>query len=209
APPPAAAFQRTLRITLASAPDAPVTLRVAPPTASSDAIPGLAPASCWLAVADDSTIALATPDTLLSATVSPAPYLSLDLLSIPPSDLASITAATDDNPDAPGNASQTYVHLADDTWSPPLPADILPLLSPLRADSFLPAATSPDEADSVARPDLVLTFRLRGATGISHTLTLLPAAATDPTPAHLRGRPYDVLLPPAAAAAFRALLPAP
>ena len=209
APPPAAAFQRTLRITLASAPDAPVTLRVAPPTASSDAIPDLAPASCWLAVADDSTIALATPDTLLSATVSPAPYLSLDLLSIPPADLASITAATDDDPDAPGNASQTYVHLADDTWSPPLPADILPLLSPLRADSFLPAATSPDEADSVARPDLVLTFRLRGATGISHTLTLLPAAATDPTPAHLRGRPYDFLLPPAAAAAFRALLPAP
>ena len=208
APPPPDAFVRTIRVTLASDPDAPVTLRVAPATAAPDAVPGLTQPSAWLAIASDSTLALSTPDTLLSTPVTPEPYLSLDILDIPPSDLAAIEArgpATADDTPAP---AATYVHLADDTWSPPLPADLLPLLAPLRADSILPT-TSPDAPSDAPPPALTLTFRLRGATGIAHILTLLPAAAGDAAPARLRGRPYDFLLPHTTVDAFLALLPAP
>lgn len=203
APPTADAYLRTLRITLAATPDRPVALLVAPADPAEAAEPGLTPPETWIALANDpASAAVASPATLLDASADPADYLSLDLLSIPADDLASIAVTSP-------SVGATYVHLADGNWSPALPDGLLDLLAPLRADGYLPRDDAPSDAPrtDLPAPDLLVTFKLRGATGIAHHLSIDPAAAGDPAPAHLLGRPYDFRLPPATVDAFRALLP--
>lgn len=181
APPPA--WTREIRLTPRRdrAPD--VVLRVAPVPDNPDA--------CRIAIEGEASVALASPARLLDFPLDPQPYRARDVLALAPADVDRIRIA----------AGETTVQIDRDPstgqWVPAAPwiDGLLAALSPLRAESILPADAAVP-ADAFEPPHLVLSVRLRGASGIAATLTV--GAETEPGGARLatlRGRDFVFTLP--------------
>ena len=181
APPPAWTREIRLAPRQERAPD--VVLRVAPAPNNADA--------CLVAIEGEASVAVAAPARLLDFPLDPQPYRARDVLDLAPADVDRIRIA----------AGETVVQIDRDPntaqWVPAAPwiDGLLAALAPLRAESILPAdAALP--ANAFAPPHLVVTIRLRGASGIAATLTV--GAETEPGGprlATLRGRDFVFTLP--------------
>ncbi len=181
APPPE--WTREIRLTPRRdrAPD--VVLRVAPVPDNPDA--------CRVAVEGEASVAVAAPARLLDFPLDPRPYRARDVLELAPADVDRIRIA----------AGEATVQIDRDPstgqWVPAAPwlDGLLAALAPLRAESILPAAAELPPA-AFDPPHLVLSVRLRGASGIAATLTVGAETAPDgPRLATLRGRDFVFTLP--------------
>ena len=181
APPPE--WTREIRLTPRRdrAPD--VVLRVAPVPDNPDA--------CRVAVEGEASVAVAAPARLLDFPLDPRPYRARDVLELAPADVDRIRIA----------AGEATVQIDRDPstgqWVPAAPwlDGLLAALAPLRAESILPAAAELPPA-AFDPPHLVLSVRLRGASGIAATLSV--GAETEPGGARLatlRGRDFVFTLP--------------
>ena len=181
APPPE--WTREIRLTPRRdrAPD--VVLRVAPVPDNPDA--------CRVAVEGEASVAVAAPARLLDFPLDPRPYRARDVLELAPADVDRIRIA----------AGEATVQIDRDPstgqWVPAAPwlDGLLAALAPLRAESILPAAAELPPA-AFDPPHLVLSVRLRGASGIAATLTVGAETAPDgPRLPTLRGRDFVFTLP--------------
>ena len=181
APPPAWAREIRLAPRRERAPE--IVVRVAPVPENPDA--------CRIAIEDEASVAVAAPARLLDFPLDPQPYRARDVLALAPADVDRLRIAS----------GETTVQIDRDPttgqWVPAAPwiDGLLVALSPLRAESILPADAAVP-ADAFEPPHLVLTARLRGASGIAATLTV--GAETEPGGARLatlRGRDFVFTLP--------------
>ena len=178
APPP---LSRTLHLTLRDAPDTPVTLRLGPNPADASTL--------RVAIAGDSSIAIASSSVLLDTPLDPLRYRSREILSIPAGDIESLRIAT---------AAQTVKIERDSAsgqWSPAAPwlDRLLATLSYLRAESFATDLA----ADGLETPYLSLTVRQRGQSGLSTTLLVgNEVSPGGPRHAAVRGRALRFTLAP-------------
>ncbi|MGD9612241.1 MAG: DUF4340 domain-containing protein [Kiritimatiellia bacterium] len=180
---PPAAGSREIRLTPRQARAPGVVLRVAPQPDDANA--------CRIAIEGEASVAVAAPARLLDFPLDPQPYRARDVLELAPADVDRIRIA----------AGETTVQIDRDPstgqWVPAAPwlDGLLAALAPLRAESILPAAAELPPA-AFDPPHLVLTVRLRGASGIAATLTI--GAETEPGGARLatlRGRDFVFTLP--------------
>ena len=179
------------------------------PASPDPADPAAQPAPPTLAVAlpAENLYAIASPDPFLTLPLDPAPYLSLTLLTVPPDDIDRLEWYLPSDAPAP---IATHRRLPDGSWSPHSTAlpPLLPLLAPLTALRHLPFTSTndtfpqpsnaqtdqPSNGQTVKRSNgqtfpspapAALRIRLRGASGIAHTLLFsrLPEPAPSPEPA--------------------------
>ncbi len=178
APPP---LSRTLHLALRDAPDAPVTLRLGPNPADTNTL--------RVAIAGDSSIAIASSSVLLDTPLDPLRYRSREILSIPAGDMESLRIAT------AAHTVKIERDSASGQWSPAAPwlDRLLATLSYLRAESF-----ATDHADDgLEKPYLSLTVRQRGQSGLSTTLLIgNEVSPGGPRHAAVRGRALRFTLSP-------------
>jgi hypothetical protein len=180
---PPTVWSREFRLTPRQdrAPD--IVLRVAPQPDDANA--------CRVAIEGEASVAVAAPAHLLEFPLDPRPYRTRDVLELAPADVDRIRIAA-------GEATlQIDRDPSTGQWVPAAPwiDGLLAALAPLRAETILPAAAELPPA-AFAKPHLVLTVRLRGASGIAATLTV--GAETEPGGARLatlRGRDFVFTLP--------------
>ena len=180
---PPAAGSREIRLTPRQARAPGAVLHVAPQPGDVDA--------CRIAIEGEASVAVAVPARLLEFPLDPQPYRARDVLALAPADVDRIRIA----------AGETTVQIDRDPstgqWVPAAPwvDGLLAALAPLRAESILPADAALPPA-AFEPPHLVLTARLRGASGLAATLTV--GAETEPGGARLatlRGREFIFTLP--------------
>jgi hypothetical protein len=180
-PPPAWTREIHLAPRRERAPD--VVVRVAPVPED--------PTACRIAIEGEASVAGAAPARLLDFPLDPQPYRAREVLELPPADVDRLRIV----------AGETTVQIDRDPstgqWVPAAPwvDGLLAALAPLRAESILPADAALPPA-AFEPPHLVLTARLRGASGLAATLTV--GAETEPGGARLatlRGREFIFTLP--------------
>ena len=149
------------------------------------------PTACRVAIEGEASVAVAAPARLLDFPLDPQPYRAREVLELPPADVDRLRIV----------AGETTVQIDRDPstgqWVPAAPwvDGLLAALAPLRAESILPADAALPPA-AFEPPHLVLTARLRGASGLAATLTV--GAETEPGGARLatlRGREFIFTLP--------------
>lgn len=172
-PPPAPAYTRSILITLQDSPD-PILLRVGPANSPEGA--------CRIRIDGESSSAIAEPAALLDFPIDAVPYQSLDILSIPPSDVVAVDFKS------PGRSFSVRRDSATGDWVRPPDGfdDVLSALSPLRAAAWIPEPGAPP-ADP---PFATLRITQSGGTALSNTLLF----HSDGT-VFLRGRPTPFRLP--------------
>ena len=173
-PPPEPSYTRTLSIALQDNP-APVQILVGPAD-----VPG----ACRLRVVGESSSAIAEPAVLLDFPLDAEPYQSLDVLSIPPSNVLAVDLVT------PARTLTVRRDPVTGDWIRPPDdfGDLLSALSPLRAVEWLP---TPGEAD-LPSPLATLRVTQTGRRTLSNTLLFYPDRIV-----HLRGHPSPFRLPAA------------
>ena len=188
APPPA--WTREIRLTPRHDRAPAVVLRAAPRPDDTNA--------CLVAVEGEASVAVAAPARLLDFPLDPRPYRARDVLAFAPADVDRIRIAS----------GETTVQIDRDPntgqWVPAAPwiDGLVAALAPLRAESILPAAAALPPG-AFTPPHLVLSVRLRGASGLAATLTI--GAETEPGGprlATLRGRDFVFTLTPWTVAAL-------
>ena len=151
-----------------------------------------------VAVEGEASVAVAAPARLLDFPLDPRPYRARDVLAFAPADVDRIRIAS----------GETTVQIDRDPntgqWVPAAPwiDGLVAALAPLRAESILPAAAALPPG-AFTPPHLVLSVRLRGASGLAATLTI--GAETEPGGprlATLRGRDFVFTLTPWTVAAL-------
>ena len=188
APPPA--WTREIRLMPRHDRAPAVVLRAAPRPDDTNA--------CLVAVEGEASVAVAAPARLLDFPLDPRPYRARDVLAFAPADVDRIRIASGETTvqiDRDPNTGQ-WVPAA--LWIDGLVA----ALAPLRAESILPAAAALPPG-AFTPPHLVLSVRLRGASGLAATLTI--GAETEPGGprlATLRGRDFVFTLTPWTVAAL-------
>ena len=188
APPPA--WTREIRLTPRHDRAPAVVLRAAPRPDDTNA--------CLVAVEGEASVAVAAPARLLDFPLDPRPYRARDVLAFAPADVDRIRIAAGEKTvqiDRDPNTGQ---------WVPAAPwiDGLVAALAPLRAESILPAAAALPPG-AFTPPHLVLSVRLRGASGLAATLTI--GAETEPGGprlATLRGRDFVFTLTPWTVAAL-------
>ena len=154
--------------------------------------------ACLVAVEGEASVAVAAPARLLDFPLDPRPYRARDVLAFAPADVDRIRIAS----------GETTVQIDRDPntgqWVPAAPwiDGLVAALAPLRAESILPAAAALPPG-AFTPPHLVLSVRLRGASGLAATLTI--GAETEPGGprlATLRGRDFVFTLTPWTVAAL-------
>lgn len=188
APPPA--WTREIRLMPRHDRAPAVVLRAAPRPDDTNA--------CLVAVEGEASVAVAAPARLLDFPLDPRPYRARDVLAFAPADVDRIRIAS----------GETTVQIDRDPntgqWVPAAPwiDGLVAALAPLRAESILPAAAALPPG-AFTPPHLVLSVRLRGASGLAATLTI--GAETEPGGprlATLRGRDFVFTLTPWTVAAL-------
>lgn len=182
-PPPA--FTRTIQISTRGAQLPPVELQVGPNPSD--------PATVRIAIAGDSSVAIAAPARLLDAPLDPLRYRSRDILAIPVDDMASIRIVSG------AQSMQIGRDPVSGQWIPAAPwiDTLVATLSSLRAESLLSDQGGRDPADGFPAPYLTLTVGLRGQSGLA--LVLLVGSELEPggsRRATVRGRDLVFALPP-------------
>lgn len=189
-PPPE--FVRRILISNRGLPAAPVELRLAPNPRD--------PATARLASNDDSSLAIAAPATLLAASLDPLRYRSRDILSLPADDIASLQI------EAPGQTVQLERDPVTGQWLPAEPwvPQLVATFSSLRAEALLSDSGVRQPEAGFAAPELTLTAKLRGQTGLAVALIIgSETAPNGPRHAAIRGRDLLFTLAPETIRALR------
>jgi len=189
-PPP---LVRTLRITSQDPKAPPVVLYLGPNPEKEG--------TAHIRIDGDSSMAIATPASLLDFPLDPLRYHSRNLLSIPANDITTLRLRT---------PMQTLRLDHDPTtgqWTPPVPwiDTLLAALSPLRAESILSETEAQPILDSKwPQPDLTLSIQMRGQSGLGITLIVGPEnPSLGAHPAKIRGRNLIFTLSPLTVEALR------
>lgn len=150
-----------------------------------------------LVLADDPLVAIASPPHLIDLPLDPFLYRSREVLSILPADVEAIQVRTADQSFSFARRSSTGEWAPNAPWVEPLCAQ----LAPLRAQAIFARQDTGDMGFDA--PQVALTIRLRGQTGLAATL-LVGAETTPDGPrwATLRGRDYIFTLAPEVVAAL-------
>jgi len=182
-PPP---LVRTLRITSRDPKTPPVVLYLGPNPEKEG--------TAHIRIDGDSSMAIATPASLLDFSMDPLRYHSRDLLSIPADDITTLRLST------PTQRIRLDRDPTTGQWTPPAPwiDTLLGALSPLRAESILSEAESQPILDNKwPQPDLTLGIQMRGQSGLGVTLIVGPEiSALGAHLAKIRGRNLAFTLSP-------------
>ena len=191
-PPPAA---RLIRIVSRDGRTPPVELHVGPQPGDSNSV--------RVAIAGDSSVAMASPAQLLDAPLDPLLYRSRQILSFPIADIADIQVAGPNGSVRIARDPATGQWIPAESWA----ANLATVLASLRAETLLANGQTAAAAQDWAAPYATVSATLRGQSGLAVVLwiggELSPGG---PRRAALRGRDLVFALAPQTVAA---LLPPP
>lgn len=188
-------FTRFVRLVSRDGNTVPVELRAGPNP--NDA------GSCRVAIAGDSSVAIAAPARLLDAPLDPLLYRSRQILSIPVDDIAGIQVVLAGQTIQIGRDPATGQWIPAESWA----ENLVIVLSSLRAEALLADGQAQAAAPDWAAPYATVSATLRGQSGLAVVLWIgSELSPGGPRRATLRGRDLVFALAPQTVAA---LLPPP